>query len=478
MPRNLLRTLTGPLTALAAILLLPLQAHAQGWSASYYSGRAFQTRTVEREDAAIDFVDTMPALPEGVGPSNFSVRWLGMVTPRYTETFEFILTGDDGIRLWVNGQMLVDAWYDQGATPHRGQVALQEGVPVPVMVEFYQGSGAYRSTLEWTSPQQVREVIPAERVAPLIPTTSPIPLRLYAVQTQTGEQAPQIGRVAITRFAGFDAVLDVNLQIAGDARPGEDFLAPTGNFARFAAGQSTLVYDVVVPDDPTPEPDKTVVVELLDGPGYTVEGTRSATVTIRDNDGIQGVEGGFVVGEIRHSAPVAAHYVVEAFRDAGRTDKVAGVIKVAPGIYSIGPLTESTYHLAAFEDLNKNGRADEGEEIRIHPEAVIVPPDALGVDFDFSPDDTGSPGQGGQGEGGDSNAPGSGGAANEGSGGSGNADASNRENAGNEQTPSPQTGDADDAACAQAPGRFNSGLGAVLALFAISRALVRRRPRS
>ena len=36
-----------------------------------------------------------------VGADNFSVRWTGQLVPRFSETYTFRTTSDDGIRLWV-----------------------------------------------------------------------------------------------------------------------------------------------------------------------------------------------------------------------------------------------------------------------------------------------------------------------------------------------------------------------------------------
>jgi len=51
---------------------------------------------------------------------NFSARWTGQVIPAFTETYTFYTQSDDGIRLWVNGQQLVNHWDQHGATEDSG----------------------------------------------------------------------------------------------------------------------------------------------------------------------------------------------------------------------------------------------------------------------------------------------------------------------------------------------------------------------
>ena len=55
----------------------------------------------------------------GLPNDSFSVRWSGSFTfPTGTSTFN--ATADDGVRLWVDGVLLIDKWIDQGATDVHG----------------------------------------------------------------------------------------------------------------------------------------------------------------------------------------------------------------------------------------------------------------------------------------------------------------------------------------------------------------------
>jgi hypothetical protein len=45
------------------------------------------------------------------------VRWTGGVKARYSQLYTFHTNTDDGVRLWVNGQLLIDKWVNQAATP-------------------------------------------------------------------------------------------------------------------------------------------------------------------------------------------------------------------------------------------------------------------------------------------------------------------------------------------------------------------------
>ena len=56
----------------------------------------------------------------------FSVRWTGFVEPRFSETYTFYIDEDEGARLWVNDQLLIDQWNSIGQ--FNGTIALTGGV--------------------------------------------------------------------------------------------------------------------------------------------------------------------------------------------------------------------------------------------------------------------------------------------------------------------------------------------------------------
>jgi hypothetical protein len=63
--------------------------------------------------------------------------------------YTFSLTVDDGARMWVNGHLLVDAWYDQAPTTYSDALYLPGG-PVTVEVQYYENEGGAVAKLSWT----------------------------------------------------------------------------------------------------------------------------------------------------------------------------------------------------------------------------------------------------------------------------------------------------------------------------------------
>lgn len=70
------------------------------------------------------------------------------------------------MRLWVNGQLLIDKWIDQGPTEWNGQIALTAGQRYDVVMEFYENGGGATAKLSWSSASQSKQIIPQSRLYP------------------------------------------------------------------------------------------------------------------------------------------------------------------------------------------------------------------------------------------------------------------------------------------------------------------------
>jgi uncharacterized repeat protein (TIGR03806 family) len=137
-----------------------------GWAATYYDNADFTGTSLVRTDATIDFAWGGGSPDASIGVDTFSARWLGMVTPSASETYTFHVTGDDGVRLWVNNVLVVDKWIDQGTTTWTGTAVLTAGQGVAVRLEYYENGGGAVARLEWSSPSTPRAVIPTGAVVP------------------------------------------------------------------------------------------------------------------------------------------------------------------------------------------------------------------------------------------------------------------------------------------------------------------------
>ncbi|HEX8500465.1 MAG TPA: S8 family serine peptidase [Pyrinomonadaceae bacterium] len=142
----------------------PFSNPSPGLWGRYYDNMDFTAFKVGRVDPKVDFEWHSAAPDPSVGADSFTARWTGMVVPRYTQTYTFYTQSDDGVRLWVGGNLVINNWTDHGWTTDAGTIALEAGVPTPIKMEFYENGGGAIAKLEWGSPSQAREIIPPSQL--------------------------------------------------------------------------------------------------------------------------------------------------------------------------------------------------------------------------------------------------------------------------------------------------------------------------
>jgi hypothetical protein len=124
-----------------------------GWRAEYFNNRALAgSPLLVRYDPAVDFDWSSGSPDPAVLADNFSVRWtraLGF-TPG---TYRFYASCDDGVRITVDGNRVVDAWQDQKLPNTRwGDVTLASGQHT-VVVEYYEHGGEASAHVWWVLRQ-------------------------------------------------------------------------------------------------------------------------------------------------------------------------------------------------------------------------------------------------------------------------------------------------------------------------------------
>src|SRR5262249_802748 len=86
------------------------------------------------------------------------------VQAQYSETYTFYTESDDGVRLWVNGQLLVDNWTDHAPTENSGTIALVAGQKYDIKMEFYENGGGAGAHLLWSSASTATQAVPTSQL--------------------------------------------------------------------------------------------------------------------------------------------------------------------------------------------------------------------------------------------------------------------------------------------------------------------------
>jgi len=97
---------------------------------------------------------------------NFSVIWSGFIEAPATGTYIFFGTTDDGMQIYVNDMIVVNAFYFQGPTEHAGTIDLVAGQRYPIKIRNFQGNGATEAHVAWQPPGGAKELLPTVRMYP------------------------------------------------------------------------------------------------------------------------------------------------------------------------------------------------------------------------------------------------------------------------------------------------------------------------
>lgn len=125
-----------------------------GFQAEYFSGMELKgSPLLVRIDDTIDFNWAMGEPGPGVPKDGFSVRWTGTIGPFQEDGKAlFSVTGDDGVRLFVNDKMVLNGWVDQASTEYTATVDMEAGEKYELRLEYYENGGNAICQLLWLPP--------------------------------------------------------------------------------------------------------------------------------------------------------------------------------------------------------------------------------------------------------------------------------------------------------------------------------------
>ena len=142
-----------------------------GLQGKYYAFAAgasprFDDLRHSRLDAQIDFQFGLNQPAPNTPATYYAVRWEGWIKPQFTETYTFSLEHDDGARLWINNQPLIDNSQVATSPPDTATIALQANVPVRIKIEYWNGVHIGTCRLRWSSPSLPLQIVPSARLYP------------------------------------------------------------------------------------------------------------------------------------------------------------------------------------------------------------------------------------------------------------------------------------------------------------------------
>jgi glucose/arabinose dehydrogenase len=149
------------------------------FTAQYFNNMTLSgSPALTKQDAFIDFDWGAGSPAAGINADNFSVRW-SRTQDFGPGKYEFTTRTDDGVRLYIDGNLLINKWQDQSSLPHTGQIDITGGQHTIVM-EYYDNRFDAVAKLSWAmigtlpTPSPTPVVTASPTVAPTVaPTIAP-----------------------------------------------------------------------------------------------------------------------------------------------------------------------------------------------------------------------------------------------------------------------------------------------------------------
>ncbi len=107
----------------------------------FNNGELSGTPALKRTDEHVLFDWQEGSYTEGGPTDNFSARWAGFFTPPADGTYHFSITGDDGFRLFVDEQKVIEKWEYHGMGVDMVKLPLKAGRHYKVKLEYHEGTG-------------------------------------------------------------------------------------------------------------------------------------------------------------------------------------------------------------------------------------------------------------------------------------------------------------------------------------------------
>jgi hypothetical protein len=139
-----------------------LTGSGDGLRATYYNGGLDTAPVVSRIDPTLNFTWSGSSPDFRVKSTHFSAEWTGQIQAPESGQFTFMTHSDDGVRVWVNGQTLIDNWTIHSATENRGSIWLTAGQKYDIKVDYDQNLGDAIAQLFWSAPTIAKQIVPSQ----------------------------------------------------------------------------------------------------------------------------------------------------------------------------------------------------------------------------------------------------------------------------------------------------------------------------
>jgi len=144
------------------------------WKGEYFNNISLDGNpTLLRNDGSINFDWTNTSPDPRIRTTDFSVRWSRQ--RNFTGgLYRFDMSVDDGMRVWIDGRLVFDEWFDASRRDRSVQVDVTSG-DHDLRVDYYQRGGGAIARFNIVKLDPTATVVPTLTPLPIVPTATPIP---------------------------------------------------------------------------------------------------------------------------------------------------------------------------------------------------------------------------------------------------------------------------------------------------------------
>ena len=159
-------------TTLTEVSAVPVPSSAlrgpegeRGLRAEFFANKNLEgPPLVSRIDETVNFDWGMSNPAQGISADDFSARWTGKLVPTVSGKYRFGAIADDGVRIYLDGNLIAQDWTDHAPATITGEVTLQAGKSYDIKMEYYESKIGAVAKLVWQPPVSNPEPPYAEAV--------------------------------------------------------------------------------------------------------------------------------------------------------------------------------------------------------------------------------------------------------------------------------------------------------------------------
>ena len=152
-------TLTGEAVAPVSASTLTTDGQA-GVKGEYFNNKELQGQPVlVRTDEQVNFDWSRGRPAPQVSDDGFSVRWTGKFTPTESGKYKLGATFDDGVRVYLDGKLLVNDWKNDSVRTVMKEVNMEAGRAYDVRIEYYDNIRDAIVKFVWSLPRFAERMI-------------------------------------------------------------------------------------------------------------------------------------------------------------------------------------------------------------------------------------------------------------------------------------------------------------------------------